>query len=112
MPAGSAPAKVPQADLRSGTDAGLATGPVGIPAESGPTNVGEHAPDLVPTTLRIMGNVVYLHAPSGKLLMDVGNLSSPGRGMKLDLCAIAATADEAVESADFRASGRRKQRGK
>jgi hypothetical protein len=32
--------------------------------------------------------------------------------VKLDLCAIAATADEAEESVEFRASARRNQKGK
>jgi predicted DNA-binding transcriptional regulator AlpA len=112
MPAESAPTKSPQADLRNGTDGRGAGGSVGIPGESGPANVSKHSPDLVPTTLRIMGNVVYLHAPTGKLLMDVGSLSSQGRGVKLDANAIAVTADEAVESVDFGANATRKLKAK
>lgn len=44
--------------------------------------------DLVPTTLRIMGKVVFLHGPSGRLLMEVGKISAPGPGLKLPPSAI------------------------
>ena len=111
-PAGSAPAKSTQADTCNGIDDSVATAPVATPADSGAVGAGKPASDLVPTTLRIMGNVVYLHAPTGKLLMDVGNLSAPGRGAKLDLSAIVATGDDAEESAGFGASARRNQKGK
>lgn len=40
-------------------------------------------PDLVPTTMRVMGKVVYLHQRSGRLLMEIGKLSGPGPGLKL-----------------------------
>ena len=112
IPAGSAPVKPTHASTRNGIEDSVAGAPVVTPADSGAAGTGRPASDLVPTTLRIMGNVVYLHAPTGKLLMDVGNLSAPGRGVKLDLCAIAATADEAEESVEFRASARRNQKGK
>jgi hypothetical protein len=111
-PAGSAPAKSTQADTCNGIEDSVATAPVATPADSGAVSVSNTASDLVPTTLRIMGNVVYLHTPTRKLLMDVGDLSAPGRGVKLDLSAIVATGDEAEESADFRATTRRKQNGK
>ena len=112
MPAGFAPATPTHAGTRNGTVDSVVTAPVAGPADSNTVGSSKPASDLVPTTLRIMGNVVYLHAPSGRLLMDVGNLSAPGRGVKLDLCAIAATADEAEESVEFRASARRNQKGK
>lgn len=44
--------------------------------------------DLVATTMRIMDKVVYLHGPSGRLLMEVGRLSAPGPGLKLPPSAI------------------------
>jgi hypothetical protein len=88
------------------------TAPVAAPADSNTVGAGKTTSDLVPTTLQIMGNVVYLHPPTRKLLLEVGNLSGPGRGVNLDMCAIAATADETVESADFRATTRKKQKGK
>ena len=112
MPAGSAPPKSSHAGTRNGIEDGVAIAPVQAPADSGAVGAGKPASDLVPTTLRIMGNLVYLHTPTGKLLMDVGSLSSPGRGVKLDLSALAATGDEAEESADFGASARRNQKGK
>jgi predicted DNA-binding transcriptional regulator AlpA len=112
IPAAAASAKSTYAGTRNGIEDGVAAAPVGTLADSRGAGVNKPASDLVPTTLRILGNVVYLHAASGKLLMDVGNLSAPGRGVKLDVCAIAANADDAVESADFRASAGRRQRGK
>ena len=113
MPAGPARAKSTQAGTRNGIEDSVATVPVVCtPATFGASGVSKPVPDLVPTTLRIMGNVVYLHAPTGKLLIDVGNLSAPGRGVKLDLCTIAATADEAEESVEFRASPSRGKKGK
>jgi predicted DNA-binding transcriptional regulator AlpA len=99
MPVVTASAKSNHAGTRNGIEDGVVNAPARTPADTGATGVSKPAPDLVPTTLRIMGNVVYLHAPTGKLLMEVGTLSAPGRGVKLDQCAIAATADEAVESA-------------
>ena len=112
MPAHTTPAKSPHVSSRNGIEDGVPTAPVATPADSGAVGAGKPASELVPTTLRIMGNVVYLHAPTGKLLMDVGNLSAPGRGVKLDLSAIVATGDEAKEPADFCASARRNQKGK
>jgi predicted DNA-binding transcriptional regulator AlpA len=108
-PAMTAPRKSSHAEISNGIEDAIATVPVCTPADSGATGVSKPVQDLVPTTLRIMGNVVYLHAPTGRLLMDIGNLSAPGRGT--DLAAIAATRDEAIESADFRASAMRKQKG-
>lgn len=43
-----------------------------------------------------MGNVVYLHAPTGKFLIEVGNLSSSEPGMKLDPGVIKAIGNEVV----------------
>ena len=111
-PAGSAPAKSTQADTCNGIEDSVVTAPVAAPADSNTVGAGKTTSDLVPTTLQIMGNVVYLHPPTRKLLLEVGNLSGPGRGVNLDMCAIAATADETVESADFRATTRKKQKGK
>lgn len=99
IPAGSAPAKSPRAGTRNGIEDSVATAPVATPADFGTVGASMPASDLVPTTLRIMGNVVYLHPPTRKLLLEVGNLSGPGRGVNLDTCAIAVTADETVESA-------------
>lgn len=50
---------------------------------------GGEGPDLVPTTLRIMGKVVYLHQRSGRLLMEIGKLTASGPGLKLTPSAIA-----------------------
>jgi hypothetical protein len=83
-----------------------------MPAESGLADTSKPVTDLVPTTIRILGNVVYLHAPTGKLLMDVGRISPSLPGLKLDLSTIAALEDEAGESADICAGERRKQRRK
>jgi hypothetical protein len=58
-------------------------------------SIAKTTPDLVPTTFRMMGNVVYLHAPTGKFLMEVGNLSPSGLAIKLDLGAISAIENEA-----------------
>jgi hypothetical protein len=41
-----------------------------------------------------MGNVVYLHVPTGKFLIEVGNLSSSEPGMNLDLGVIKAIGNE------------------
>lgn len=112
MPAVTAPPKAGHAGTNNGIEDGAAAAPARTPANCGPTGVCKPVPDLIPTTLRIMGNVVYLHAPSGKLLMDIGNLSAPGRGMDLDLGAIAAIGDEVMGAADSRASAMRKQKGK
>jgi len=112
MPAGPARAKSTQAGTRNAIEDSVVTAPVAAPADSNTVGAGKTTSDLVPTTLQIMGNVVYLHPPTRKLLLEVGNLSGPGRGVNLDMCAIAATADEAEESVEFRASARRNQKGK
>jgi len=112
MPAATAPAKSNHAGPRNGIEDGVATAAVGRLADSGAAAVGKPASDLVPTTLQIMGNVVYLHPPTKKLLLEVGNLSGPGRGVNLDMCAIAATPDETLESVDFGANATRKLKGK
>jgi hypothetical protein len=80
----------------------VAGSPVCTMADSGLASIAMTTPDLVSTTFRMMGNVVYLHAPTGKFLMEVGNLSSSGLGMKLDLGAITAIENEAGGSADSR----------
>jgi hypothetical protein len=82
-----------------GSDAAVASTPVCTIAESGLASTDMTTPDLVPTTFRMMGNVVYLHAPTGKFLMEVGNLSSSEPGMKLHLGAITAIENEAGGSA-------------
>ncbi len=112
MPAGSAPAKSTHAGGRNGIEDDVATAPIQAPADSCAAGVSKPVSDLVPTSLQIMGNVVYLHTPTRKLLLDIGNLSAPGRAVKLDLSAIVATGDDAEESADFGASARRNQKGK
>ena len=65
-----------------GREAGKATGPKSQVSEPAIPRADERS-DLVPTTLRIMGKVVYLHGPSGRLLMEVGKVSTPGPGLKL-----------------------------
>jgi hypothetical protein len=80
-------------------DAAVVSSPVCTMADSGLASTAMTTPDLVPTTFRLMGNVVYLHAPTGKFLMEVGNLSSSELGMKPDLGAITATEKEAGGSA-------------
>jgi len=112
MPVVTAPAKSTHAGTRNGIEVGVATAAVGRLADSGAAAVGKPASDLVPTTLQIMGNVVYLHPPTKKLLLEVGNLSGPGRGVNLDMCAIAATPDETLESVDFGANAKRKLKAK
>jgi hypothetical protein len=87
---------------RGGSDAAVASSPVCTMADSGLASTAMTIPDLVPTTIRMMGNVVYLHAPTGKFLMEVGNLSSSELGMKLDLGAITAIENEAGGSAGSR----------
>jgi hypothetical protein len=61
---------------RGGSDAAVAKSPVCTNPDSGLASTAMTTPDLVPTTFRLMGKVVYLHAPTGKFLMEVGNLSS------------------------------------
>jgi hypothetical protein len=88
------PAEVAQIDTRSGSDAAVASNPVSTMADSGLARAATTTPDLVPTALGLMGNVVYLHAPTGKLFLEVGNLSSSGLAMKLDLGVIKAIGNE------------------
>ena len=95
-------AKVAQIDTRSGSDAAVESNPVSTMADSGLDRAATTTPDLVPTAFRLMGNVVYLHAPTGKYLMEVGNLASPELGIKLYLGAITATENEADGSAGSR----------
>jgi hypothetical protein len=80
-------------------DAAVVSSPVCTTADSGLASTAMTTPDLVPTTFRLMGNVVYLHAATGKFLMEVGSLSSSELGMKPDLGAITATENEADGSA-------------
>jgi hypothetical protein len=72
-------------------------GELALKADSGLASTAMTTPDLVPTALRMMGNVVYLHASTGKLFMEVGNLSSSGLGMEQDLGSISAIENEAGE---------------
>jgi hypothetical protein len=72
-------------------------GELALTADSGRASTAMTNPDLVPTTFRMMGNVVYLHTPTGKFLMEVGSLSSSELGMKLDLGTTTAHQNEAVE---------------
>lgn len=88
-------AKVAQINTRSGSDVAVASNPVSTMADSGLARAATTTPDLVPTALRLKGNVVYLHASTRKLLIEVGNLSSTGLAMKLDLSAISAIENEA-----------------
>jgi hypothetical protein len=80
---------------RGVNDAAVLSSPVCAIADSGPANIAKMTPDLVPTTIRMMGNVVYLHAPTGKVLMEVGNLSLSELLTKRDLGAINAFGNEA-----------------
>lgn len=81
-----------QIDTSSGSDVSV----IGIPAmaDSGLAPIANPLPDLVPTIFTMMGNVVYLHAPTGKYLIEVGNLSSSEPVMKLDLGVIKAIGNE------------------
>ncbi len=80
---------------RGVSDAATPRSPVGATAYSGPANTAKTTSDLVPTTLRMMGNVVYLHTPTGKVLMEVGNLSPSELGTKLGLGSRKAIENEA-----------------
>ena len=84
-----------QIDSGSGSEATVVGNPV---SDSGHARIATPPPDFVPTVLRLMGNVVYLHASTGKLFMEVGSLSSSGLGKKLDLVAVAAIENEAGAS--------------
>ena len=81
------------------SDATVPSSPVRAIADSGLAGVAKTTPDLVPTTFKMMGNVLYLHTPTGKVLMEVGNLSPSELGTKLDLGAIKAIGNEASRSA-------------
>jgi hypothetical protein len=80
---------------RGVNDAAVPSSPMGAIADSGLANIAKITPDLVPTAIRVMGNVVYLHAPTGKVLMEVGNLSLSELVTKRDLFAINAFGNEA-----------------
>ncbi len=80
---------------RGVNDTAVPSSPVCAIADSGPANIAKMTPDLVPTSIRMMGNVVYLHTPTGKVLMEVGNLSLSELLTKRDLGAINAFGNEA-----------------
>ena len=80
-------AKTGHANGRGGREAGKATGPKPQVFEPAIPGADERS-DLVPTTLRIMGKVVYLHGPSRRLLIEVGKVSAPGPGLNLPPSAI------------------------
>jgi hypothetical protein len=80
---------------RGVSDTAVPSSPVCAIADPGLASIAMTTPDLVPTTFRMMGNVVYLHAATGKVLMEVGNLSPSELGTKLDLSAIKAIGNEA-----------------
>jgi hypothetical protein len=80
------------------SDAMVPSSPVRAIAVSGLAGVAKSTPDLVPTTFKMMGNVLYLHTPTGKVLMEVGNVSPSDLGTKLDLGAIKAIGNEASRS--------------
>jgi hypothetical protein len=77
------------------SDTAVPSSPVGAIADPDLASIAKTTPDLVPTTFRMMGNVVYLHAPTGKVLMEVGNLSPSEPGTKRDLSAPKAIGNEA-----------------
>lgn len=77
-------------------DSTVPSSPVRAIADSGLAGIAVTTPDLVPITLRMMGNVLYLHTPTGKVLMEVGNLSPSELGTKLDMGGIKAIENEAV----------------
>ncbi len=85
---------------RGVSNAAVPSNPVSANADSGLASVALTTPDLVPTTFKMMGNVLYLHAPTGKILMEVGILSPSELGTKLDLGDIKAIANQAGGSAD------------
>jgi hypothetical protein len=84
---------------RGVSDAAVPGSPVCAIADPGLASIAMTTPDLVPTTFRMMGNVIYLHAPTGKVLMEVGNLSSSELGAELNLGAVEAIRNEAGGSA-------------
>ncbi len=79
---------------RGVNDVAVPNSPACAIADSGFTSIAMTTPDLVPTTFRMMGNVLYWHAPTGKVLMEVGNLSPSELGTTLDLSAIKALRNE------------------
>lgn len=80
---------------RGENDAAVVGSPVRTIADSGLTSIAMPTPDLVPTTFRVMGKVVYLHGPTGKFLAEVGNLSPTDLETKPDLGTIKAIGNEA-----------------
>ncbi len=80
---------------RGSSEGAAPSSPVDAVADSGLANIAKTTPDLVPTTLRMMGNAVYLHTPTGKVLMEVGNLSPSELGTKLGLGSRKAIGNEA-----------------
>lgn len=54
-------------------DTRVPSSPVRAIADFGLAGIAKTTPDLVPTTFKMMGNVLYLHTPTGKVLMEVGN---------------------------------------
>jgi hypothetical protein len=87
---------------RAVSDAAVPSSPAPATAHSGVPSIAQTTPDLVLTTFRMMGNVLYLHTPTGKVLMEVGNLQLSVPGMKLDLSAITAIEDAGDGSATSR----------
>ncbi len=85
-------AKAHAANRRLGRDARKA-GDLAPRSSAPPIEETDKRSDLVPTTMRIMGKVVYLHSPSGRLLMEVGKLAVPGTGLKLPFNAISGISD-------------------
>jgi hypothetical protein len=83
-------------ETSSASAAAVASSPVCTKADSSLPSSATITPDLMPTTFRMMGNVVYLHAPTGKFLVEVGNLSSSEPGMMLDPGVTKAIGNEVV----------------
>lgn len=81
-------------DTSSGSDASMLGDPVSAVPDPSLASIAMTTPDLVPTRFRMMGNVLYWHAPTGKVLMEVGNLSPSELGTTLDLSAIKALRNE------------------
>lgn len=81
------------------SNATVPSSPVRAIADSGLAGIAKTTPDLVPTTFKMMGNVLYLYTPTGKVLMEVGKLSPSELGTKLDLGAVKAIESEADGSA-------------
>ncbi len=84
---------------RGVNDVAVPNSPACALADSGLAGIAKTTPDLVLTTFRMMGNVVYLHAPTGKVLMEIGHLSPSELGTMLDLGASKAIGNDAGGSA-------------